>query len=85
MPWADMSVTDFLFHGRYHLAMAVVFLWVAYVTVRVVWEQRAQACAGQGSLTLGGAILHDTLLGPTMADGGQPHPPEETPAGSDRA
>lgn len=73
MFFGDMSLHEFLFNGRYHLLGLAILLWVGVLFVQEWSRHRASSRASQTATgpSFAAGLLHDPLLGPTMADGGE--------------
>jgi len=75
MELEKMTFEEILFHGRYHIIGAIMFLvfFVVFVqeAVREILAGRARR-RGTVGRTVYGPVVHDRLVGPTMADGGEP-------------
>jgi hypothetical protein len=71
MDFSEMSLSEFLFHGRYHLMMAVFFVYIVVVVVQEVVRERRRAREERAGESAAGIILTDPIMGATMADGGE--------------
>ena len=75
MDTSSMTFSELLFHGRYHIIGGLIFLVFAAAFVReVVRELIAQRAAREtpARTVAFGPLVHDSLLGATMTDGGEP-------------
>jgi hypothetical protein len=73
MVFGDMSLQEFLFQGRYHLLGLALLLWVGVLFVQEWARHRTASRAAQPAIgpSFAAGVLHDPLLGATMADGGE--------------
>ena len=77
MDFSEMTFSEFMFHGRYHIAMVVCLVaFISYLVIGAIREARLSrpltgkvgAQAAPGGALLGG----EGLIGATMMDGGEP-------------
>ena len=75
MDTSTMTFGELLFNGRYHIIGGLIFLVFAAVFIREVISEMAAQRAGRQSVSRSvafGPLVHDSLLGATMTDGGEP-------------
>ena len=77
-----MTFEELLFHGRYGIIGAILFLVFFVVFVREAVREFLAARAERRSRAHEGAygpVTFDRLVGPTMADGGEPSASPDDP------
>jgi len=81
MDTSTMTFEEILFHGRYHIIGAILFVvFFAVFIQETVRELLAAHSRRHEHAGAGGPVFADARLGPTMADGGEPL---ERPDGTD--
>lgn len=70
-----MNFEEILFNGRYHIIGAVLFLVFLGAFIREVIRELVTVYGQRKSTTRSvafGPLFHDSLVGQTMTDGGEP-------------
>ena len=78
---STMSFEEFLFNGRYHIIGAVLFLVFLGAFVREVVRELVTVYGRRRSSIRNvafGPLFHDSLVGQTMTDGGEPVDEQES-------
>lgn len=81
MDASTMTFEEILFHGRYHIIGAVLFLIFFGVFIQEAVKEFMAVRQQRRSPVRGIAFgpLHDGMLGQTMTDGGEPVEDEDAP------